>query len=157
MMKVLILICLGCLVSTSGQNKQYDTLKLDIPKNKLEPKKVTFEKAEILLDEKKCFDYALLHDHEIDGKLYKNYYEIKSLDNHLLFSGNIFKNDDGLFEDTITFYDLGKSQYKNSKIVGRNNLILNLSSNQVLNKDCSLNLENLKLFFDLSNENKNTK
>ena len=44
--------------------------------------------------------------------------------------------------------------YKNSEIVGRGKLVLNLSANQVLNNDCSINLENLKLFYEQSNENK---
>ena len=44
--------------------------------------------------------------------------------------------------------------YKNSKIISRKDLILNLSSSQVINNDCTINLDNLKLFYEMSNENK---
>lgn len=138
-----------------GQKKNFETLKLNLPKNKLEPQNVLFEINEIFLDKKKCFNYELSHDVEVDGRKIKNYYEIKTLDNNLLFSGEISnKNPTKVFENLITFHTLEKSVYKNSKIVGRNSLILNLSSNQVLNNDCSINDGNLKLFFERSNENK---
>ena len=76
-------------------------------------------------------------------------------DGDLLFSGNISNfNPENKFTDTITFYLLENKIYKNSEIVGRGKLVLNLSANQVLNNDCSINLENLKLFYEQSNENK---
>ncbi|STD08300.1 Uncharacterised protein [Chryseobacterium carnipullorum] len=62
------------------------------------------------------------------------------------------KNESGNFEGIINLHPIEKL-YKNSKIIGRNDLILNLSSNQVLNNNCSLNIENLKLFYEKSNEN----
>lgn len=152
---IFFLFCIFNFTITFGQDKNFETLKLNLPKSNLEAKNVTFNKNEILLEGKKCFNYSLFHNYEVDGKIITNYYEIKSLDNQLVFTGEIFKNDNGQFIDLITFHNLNKSLYKNAKVVGRNSLILNLSSNQVLNKDCSLNSNNLKLFFDLSNENQN--
>lgn len=138
-----------------AQKGNFEPLKLDLPKNNLEPKVVSFDKTGIFLDDKKCFNYELFHDYEVDGRLIKNYYEIRSLNKDLLFSGKISNNNSmKVFENPITFHTLDKNIYKNSKIVGRNPFILNLSSNQVLNNDCSINDENLKLFFERSNENK---
>ena len=150
----IFLVIFNCF-SFAQKDKNIVTLKLNLPKNELEPKKIGFEKNEILIDDKKCFNYELFHDVEVNGEQIKNYYEIKSLNGDLLFSGNISNfNPENKFTDTITFYLLENKIYKNSEIVGRGKLVLNLSANQVLNNDCSINLENLKLFYEQSNENK---
>ncbi len=150
----IFLVIFNCF-SFAQKDKNIVPLKLNLPKNELEPKKIGFEKNEILIDDKKCFNYELFHDVEVNGEQIKNYYEIKSLNGDLLFSGNISNfNPENKFTDTITFYLLENKIYKNSEIVGRGKLVLNLSANQVLNNDCSINLENLKLFYEQSNENK---
>ena len=150
----IFLVIFNCF-SFAQKDKNIVPLKLNLPKNELEPKKIRFEKNEILIDDKKCFNYELFHDVEVNGEQIKNYYEIKSLNGDLLFSGNISNfNPENKFTDTITFYLLENKIYKNSEIVGRGKLVLNLSANQVLNNDCSINLENLKLFHEQSNENK---
>ena len=150
----IFLVIFNCF-SFAQKDKNIVPLKLNLPKNELEPKKIRFEKNEILIDNKKCFNYELFHDVEVNGEQIKNYYEIKSLNGDLLFSGNISNfNPENKFTDTITFYLLENKIYKNSEIVGRGKLVLNLSANQVLNNDCSINLENLKLFYEQSNENK---
>ena len=150
----IFLVIFNCF-SFAQKDKNIVPLKLNLPKNELEPKKIRFEKNEILIDDKKCFNYELFHDVEVNGEQIKNYYEIKSLNGDLLFSGNISNfNPENKFTDTITFYLLENKIYKNSEIVGRGKLVLNLSANQVLNNDCSINLENLKLFYFFSNENK---
>jgi len=136
----------------SFAQKSIETLKLDLPKNTLEPKQVNFSTDAIFLDEKKCFNYIKKNDVVIDGVKVPNYFEIINLDNVVLFSGVIRKNESGNFESKIKFHPIDKL-YKNSKIIGRNDLILNLSSNHVLNNDCSLNMENLRLFYEKSNEN----
>ena len=150
----IFLVIFNCF-SFAQKDKNIVPLKLNLPKNELEPKKIRFEKNEILIDDKKCFNYGLFHDVEVSGEQIKNNYEIKSLNGDLLFSGNISNfNPENKFTDTITFYLLENKIYKNSEIVGRGKLVLNLSANQVLNNDCSINLENLKLFYEQSNENK---
>lgn len=150
----IFLVIFNCF-SFAQKDKNIVPLKLNLPKNELEPKKIGFEKNEILIDDKKCFNYELFHDVEVNGEQIKNYYEIKSLNGDLLFSGNISNfNPENKFTDTITFYLLENKIYKNSEIVGRGKLVLNLSANQVLKNDCSINLENLKLFYEQSNENK---
>ena len=150
----IFLVIFNCF-SFAQKDKNIVPLKLNLPKNELEPKKIRFEKNGILIDDKKCFNYELFHDVEVNGEQIKNYYEIKSLNGDLLFSGNISNfNPENKFTDTITFYLLENKIYKNSEIVGRGKLVLNLSANQVLNNDCSINLENLKLFYEQSNENK---
>ena len=150
----IFLVIFNCF-SFAQKDKNIVPLKLNLPKSELEPKKIGFEKNEILIDDKKCFNYELFHDVEVNGEQIKNYYEIKSLNGDLLFSGNISNfNPENKFTDTITFYLLENKIYKNSEIVGRGKLVLNLSANQVLNNDCSINLENLKLFYEQSNENK---
>ena len=150
----IFLVIFNCF-SFAQKDKNIVPLKLNLPKNELGPKKIRFEKNEILIDDKKCFNYELFHDVEVNGEQIKNYYEIKSLNGDLLFSGNISNfNPENKFTDTITFYLLENKIYKNSEIVGRGKLVLNLSANQVLNNDCSINLENLKLFYEQSNENK---
>ncbi|MCX8531962.1 hypothetical protein [Chryseobacterium luquanense] len=128
------------------------TLELDLPKNDSDAKQVGFIGEAIYLDKQKCFEYVMKHDVVIDNETAPNYFEISSLDKTVLFSGIIKKSEDGNFENIINFRPLEKF-YKNSKIIGRNNLILNLSSNHVLNNNCSLNLENLRLFYEKSNEN----
>lgn len=132
--------------------KNYESLKLYLPKNKLEPKSVKFSNDAVYLDSQKCFNYVIKNDVIIDNEKVPNYFEITSLDHVVLFSGIIKKKETGNFESTISFRTLGKL-YKNSKIIGRNDLILNLSANQVLNNNCSLDLENLRLFYEKSNEN----
>lgn len=132
--------------------KYTKTLELDISKSGLEPKNINFSDDAIYLDEKKCFNYIKKRDVVINNEKVPNYFEILSLDNTILFSGIIKKNESGNFEGIINLHPIEKL-YKNSKIIGRNDLILNLSSNQVLNNNCSLNIENLKLFYEKSNEN----
>lgn len=131
----------------------YETLKLNIPKNTLEPKSVRFSNDAIFLDGQKCFNYVIKHNVIIANQKIPNYFEISSLEDVVLFSGSIKKNDSGNFESSIDFLPINKPNYSNSKIIGRNALILNLSSNQVLNNNCSLNLDNLRLFYEKSNEN----
>ncbi|PUB28444.1 hypothetical protein C8J95_10718 [Elizabethkingia sp. YR214] len=131
----------------------YETLKLNIPKNTLEPKSVRFSNDAIFLDGQKCFNYVIKHNVIIANQKIPNYFEISSLEDVVLFSGSIKKNDSGNFESSIDFLPINKLNYSNSKIIGRNALILNLSSNQVLNNNCSLNLDNLRLFYEKSNEN----
>lgn len=128
------------------------TIDLGIPKSGMEPKSINFSTDAIYLDEKKCFNYVKKNDIVINNEMAPNYFEIISLDNTTLFSGIIKKSENGNFESTITFHPI-KKVYKNSKIIGRNDLILNLSSNQVLNNNCSLNIKNLELFYEKSNEN----
>ena len=71
-----------------------------------------------------------------------------------MFSGIIYKNEKREWEGMVSFPLIDKKGYKNSKIISRKDLILNLSSSQVINNDCTINLDNLKLFYEMSNENK---
>lgn len=128
------------------------TLDLGIPKTGMEPKNINFTTDTIYVGGKKCFSYIKKNDVVINNEKVPNYFEILSLDNTVLFSGVIKKNESGNFENSINFHPINKL-YKNSKIIGRNALILNLSSNQVLNNNCSLNIKNLELFYQKSNEN----
>jgi len=128
------------------------TLELGIPKSGLEPKNINFSTDAIYVGEKKCFNYIKKTYVIINNETVPNYFEIISLDDTVLFSGIIKKNESGNFESTINFHPI-KKLYKNSKIIGRNDLILNLSSNQVLNNNCSLDIKNLELFYQKSNEN----
>lgn len=146
----LLTISLGISSLVSAQN--YKTLELHLPKNPLEPQSLKFGDNDIYIDGKKCFNYVKKNNVVIDDETAPNYFEISSSDNKILFSGIIKKNESGSFESKIKFHPIDKV-YKNSKIIGRNDLILNLSSNQVLNNNCSLNLENLRLFYEKSNEN----
>ncbi|WP_313611447.1 hypothetical protein [Chryseobacterium arthrosphaerae] len=147
------LLTISLFISSSAfAQKEFTALRLDLPKNKLEPQHINFTPDEIYLDHKKCFGYIKKNDVIIDNETVPNYFKISSLDNEVLFSGMIRKNESGNFESKIKFHPIDKV-YKNSKIIGRNDLILNLSSNQVLNNNCSLNLDNLRLFYEKSNEN----
>ena len=56
-----------------AQKESVETLKLDLPKNTLEPEIVSFDKTEIFLDDKKCFNYELFHNHDVAGRIIKNY------------------------------------------------------------------------------------
>ena len=108
----IFLVIFNCF-SFAQKDKNIVPLKLNLPKNELEPKKIRFEKNEILIDDKKCFNYELFHDVEVNGEQIKNYYEIKSLNGDLLFSGNISNfNPENKFTDTITFYLLENKIYK---------------------------------------------
>ncbi|MDR6544386.1 hypothetical protein J2810_000408 [Chryseobacterium rhizosphaerae] len=138
--------------SLASAQKDFTPLKLHLPKNQLEPKHINFANEAIYLDDQKCFSYVKKQNVIIDNETVPNYFEISSLDHKVLFSGIIRKNVDGNFESKITFHPIDKI-YTNSKVIGRNDLILNLSSNQVINNNCSLNLENLRLFYEKSNEN----
>ncbi|WP_332021275.1 hypothetical protein [Kaistella sp.] len=137
-------------------SQNFETLKLNLPKNNSEPENVYFKNDTIFLDDKKCFSYMLSHNVEKNGLKMRNYYEIKDKKGDLLFTGNISKtNEDENWTDRITFVLLGGKIYKNAAVVGRDKLILNLVANQVIGSDCSIHAENLKLFFDQSNENIN--
>lgn len=151
MRKVVLIITTLCPLIALSQNVKF--LDLQIPKNNLSPENIQFKGDAIFFDKKLCYKYTMEHNISIDNEVAPNYFEIKTLDNLLLFSGIIKKNESGSFENIIKFHLLEK-KYKNSEIIGRNSLILNLSSNQVLNKNCSLNIENLQLFYEKSNENK---
>ncbi|MCJ7934686.1 MAG: hypothetical protein MUW56_13930 [Chryseobacterium sp.] len=146
------LLTISLCISSLAWAQNNKTLELHLPKNQLEPKHINFTGDAIYLDDQKCFNYVKKNDVIIDNEKVPNYFEIISLDNKVLFSGIIKKNEIGNFESRIKFHPMDKF-YKNSKIIGRNDLILNLSSNQVLNNNCSLNIENLRLFYEKSNEN----
>lgn len=137
-------------------SQNFESLKLNLPKNSSEPENVYFKNDRIVLDGKNCFSYILSHNVEKNGLNIRNYYEIKDKKGALLFTGNISKtSEDGNWTDRITFVLLGGKIYQNAAVVGRDKLILNLIANQVIGSDCSINIENLKLFLDQSNENIN--
>ena len=52
----------------------------------------------------------------------------------------------------MDFNIIGKKGYRNSKVTGATRLMENLVANNVFNKDCSVNLDNLKQFYEKSNQ-----
>lgn len=134
--------------------ENFNTLELNLPALPGEAMNIAFKKDKIVIDGKKCFFYELFHDVEKMGQKMRNYYEIKDRKGQIIFSGNISDaNSDQKWVDQITFHLLDGKVYHNSVVTGRNKLILNLAGNSVIGNDCSVNLENLKLFYEKSNEN----
>lgn len=137
-----------------SQENTFKALELNLPRNSSEPNSIRFGKDGIEIDGKKCFSYQLFQDVEKNGHSVRNYYEIKDRKRNIVFKGNISRfNAEEAWTDEITFVLLNNAVYRNASVVGRNQLILNLAANQVLGKNCSVNLENLKLFYEKSNEN----
>ena len=135
-----------------------DVLKLNLPKTKNTARKVTVEPDEIYLDRKFCF---LLNLNDVDNEdekkrteygLVPYFYEIKTVKGELLFFGVAKKNKEGNWKGIVDFNIIGKKGYRNSKIIGVTDLMGNLTANNVFNKDCSVNLDNLKQFYEKSNQ-----
>ncbi|MDO4762858.1 MAG: hypothetical protein Q4A00_00525 [Flavobacteriaceae bacterium] len=136
-------------------SQTYEALNIkEILETADEPDRITFKKNSIFLDGKKCFNYSLERNVYVDGEKAPNYFKITDNKGNRLFAGVIRKDERGKFESEIEFYLINEKGYKNPKIIGRNDLILNLSANQVINKDCSINIDNLKVFYQLTNKNK---
>ena len=79
------------------------------------------------------------------------FYEIKTVKGELLFFGVAKKDEAGNWKGIVDFNIIGKKGYRNSKIIGVTDLMGNLTANNVFNKDCSVNLDNLKQFYEKSN------
>lgn len=147
-----IILCLTSCFAIA-QKDNFQAMKRNATQDVQDPQHIVFSKDEILIDKKKCFSYRLQYDVQIDGRMAQNYYEIKDQQGKIIFSGNITdQNPKGQFVDTITFHLLGKKLYRNKNITGRNQLILNLAANHVINSDCTVDMKNLQLFYDKSNE-----
>lgn len=152
-MKIFLIILVFFPMCFAAQT--YEAINIrEITKIVDEPDSIEFLHDAILLDGKKCFNYSLEHNVYVDGEKVPNYFKITDEEGNNLFIGVIKKNEKGKFVGEIEFSLINEKGYKNSKIIGRNDLILNLSANQVINKDCSIDIDNLKLFYQLSNENK---
>ena len=152
-MRILVILLFAPMMVFS-QEKTYQTMRLGIPETGKEPNSIEFAKEGIVRDEKLCFRYELKHNVFTEYGKSRNYYEITSLDGKLVFSGIIYQNEKREWEGMVSFPLIDKKGYKNSKIISRKDLILNLSSSQVINNDFTIKLDNLKLFYEKSNENK---
>ena len=144
--------------SAQSEDDLYTELKLNLPKTKNTAKEVRVEPDEIYLDKKMCF-LLTLNDVDNEGeKKQTEYgqvpysYEIKSLKGELLFFGVAKKDEAGNWKGIVDFNIIGKKGYRNSKVTGATRLMENLVANNVFNKDCSVNLDNLKQFYEKSNQ-----
>ena len=144
--------------SAQSEDDLYTELKLNLPKTKNTAKEVRVEPDEIYLDKKMCF---LLTVNDVDNEgeekqteygLVPYSYEIKSLKGALLFFGVAKKDEAGNWKGIVDFNIIGKKGYRNSKVTGATRLMENLVVNNVFNKDCSVNLDNLKQFYEKSNQ-----
>ena len=144
--------------SAQSEDDLYTELKLNLPKTKNSAKEVRVEPDEIYLDKKMCF-LLTLNDVDNEGeKKQTEYgqvpysYEIKSLKGELLFFGVAKKDEAGNWKGIVDFNIIGKKAYRNPKVTGATRLMENLVANNVFNKDCSVNLDNLKQFYEKSNQ-----
>lgn len=144
--------------SAQSEDDLYTELKLNLPKTKNTAKEVRVEPDEIYLDKKICF-LLTLNDVDNEGEekqteygLVPYFYEIKSLKGELLFFGVAKKDEAGNWKGIVDFNIIGKKGYRNSKVTGATRLMENLVANNVFNKDCSVNLDNLKQFYEKSNQ-----
>ena len=159
-MKTLWLLALSFPLFFSAQTEEdlYTELKLNLPKTKNTAKEVRVEPDEIYLDKKMCF-ILNLNDADNEGEekqteygLVPYSYEIKSLKGELLFFGVAKKDEAGNWKGVVDFNIIGKKAYRNPKVTGVTRLMENLVANNVFNKDCSVNLDNLKQFYEKSNQ-----
>jgi hypothetical protein len=144
--------------SAQTEDDLYTELKLNLPKTKNTAKEVRVEPDEIYLDKKMCF-LLTLNDVDNEGeekqteyRLVPYSYEIKSLKGELLFFGVAKKDEAGNWKGIVDFNIIGKKGYRNPKVTGATRLMENLVANNVFNKDCSVNLDNLKQFYEKSNQ-----
>ena len=144
--------------SAQSEDDLYTELKLNLPKTKNTAKEVRVEPDEIYLDKKMCF---LLNLNDVDNEgeekqteygLVPYFYEIKTVKGELLFCGVAKKDEAGNWKGIVDFNIIGKKGYRNSKVTGATRLMENLVVNNVFNKDCSVNLDNLKQFYEKSNQ-----
>ena len=144
--------------SAQSEDDLYTELKLNLPKTKNTAKEVRVEPDEIYLDKKMCF---LLNLNDVDNEgeekqteygLVPYFYEIKTVKGELLFFGVAKKDEAGNWKGIVDFNIIGKKGYRNSKVTGATRLMENLVVNNVFNKDCSVNLDNLKQFYEKSNQ-----
>ena len=159
-MKTLWLLALPFPLFFCAQTEEdlYTELKLNLPKTKNTAKEVRVEPDEIYLDKKMCF-LLTLNDVDNEGEekqteygLVPYSYEIKFLKGELLFFGVSKKDKAGNWKGIVDFNIIGKKGYRNPKVTGATRLMENLVANNVFNKDCSVNLDNLKQFYEKSNQ-----
>lgn len=96
---------------------------------------VNFTDKQIFLGEAKCFNYVK------QG----NDFTITDSNNKEIIKGIVRKNLTGGFESLILFVD-AKETFTNKKIVGRNDLILALVKNKVIDANCRFDMEKLSKF-----------
>lgn len=103
---------------------------------------VHFEKFEIFLDGKLAYKYS------IDET---NYFEIKNLKGENIITGKITSLGNKKFKSEINFLTVNRN-FTNEKIIGRNDIILNLNSHKVIKKNFELDEMRLNEFIDNFNQ-----
>lgn len=102
---------------------------------------VEFTGTEIILNKKHAFNYEKS----------ENNFQIKSLENKTLITGNIITLGENKWRSHIIFLTINK-EFTNQKIIGRNDLIFALCENNVITKNFEIDDEKLKLFISKYNE-----
>jgi hypothetical protein len=124
--KIYLLFVMFCIQYATAQTKPAIT--------------VNFTETEIFINDSKCFNYSKKG----------NEFSISDLSGKPIIKGTIRKNPMGKFESTILFLQLAKS-FSNKKIIGRNDLIFALVNDNIIGKDCQIDIEKLKKFIEENN------
>ena len=103
--------------------------------------KVKFEHNEIILNDKKAFNY------QKNG----NDFAILDLEGNELVTGQIRKNDKGEWTSLIYFKIVDKT-FSNKKIIGRNHLIFALAEANIIKKNFKFDKKRLLKFIKKYNE-----
>ncbi|MFB9079969.1 hypothetical protein ACFFLS_08770 [Flavobacterium procerum] len=104
-------------------------------------KAISFEKGEIILNNKIAFFYLK------DG----NNFSISDLKNKEVISGQINSVGNGKFSSIITFIASDK-KFSNERIIGRNDLIFALAENNVIKEDFRIDEVKLASFIEKYNQ-----
>lgn len=99
---------------------------------------VRFEKTEVYLDEAHAYNYSIDENY---------YFEITNLKGEKLITGKITPLGNKKFASQIHFVTVDR-MFSNPTIIGRNDLILNLNTYGVIQKNFELNDKKLNQFID---------
>ena len=104
-------------------------------------KKVQFKETEIILNDKKAFEY------QKSG----NDFTILDLNGNELIVGKVSKNENGEWNSIIDFKTVNKT-FSNKKIIGRNHLIVALAKENIIQEDFKIDEKELLKYIKKNNE-----
>lgn len=102
---------------------------------------IEFKENQIILNNKKAFDYNK------NG----NDFSILDSDGNILITGRISMNENGEWQSIIDFKTVDK-KFSNKKIIGRNHLIFALAESNIIKKNFELDNKKLLKFIEKNNE-----
>ncbi len=140
--RILLLIAFGFILIPAylaGQTKN-DAIKSKDKKDE-EINNIEFKTDKVYLEDKLCFNYFL----------HKGEFSIMDINNKDLITGKITATGPGEFSSVIHFLTIDMS-FHNDKIIGRNDIILALVDNLIIDRNCNIDNEKLLKFVKENNQ-----